>query len=173
MNNSNTAYFLLRAMLALAILAGGCGSKPPRAHYEKAGGFSYDPPKGWRILEFPGLKYRISAGVSENGFAPNMNVVDESFRGPLTEYVDLNLENMKKMFVDFKVLKREDFQTEDGLPAVRVVSEDTQQAKRLRQTFCFFNGSNRKYVVTCTAPADGGEKLDASFAESTKTFRVH
>jgi hypothetical protein len=159
--------------LALAILCGGCGGKPPRAHYEKAGGFSYDPPKGWRIVDFPGLKYRISAGASENGFAPNINVVDEKFSGSLPTYVDLNMETMKKAFTDFKLLKREDFQTEDGLAAVRVVCEDTQQKQRLRQTFCFFGDSSRKYVVTCTALAEGGEKLDPLFAESTKTFRIH
>jgi hypothetical protein len=169
----NTIRYFSAAVLALAVLCDGCGAKPPRAHYEKAGGFSYDPPKGWRIVEFPGLKYRISHGQSENGFAPNVNVVDEKFSGTLSAYVDLNLETMKKTFTDAKVLKREDFQTEDGLPAVRVVCEDMQQGQRLRQTFCFFGNSNRKYVVTCTALADGGEKLDPLFAESTKTFRIH
>jgi hypothetical protein len=161
------------AVLALIILCGGCGARPPRSFYEKTGGFSYDPPKGWRVAEFPGLKYRVSAGASEDGFAPNMNVVDEKFSGSLTAYVDLNMETMKKVVTDFNVLKREDFQTEDGLAAVRIVSEDTQQAQRLRQTFCFFGNSNRKYVVTCTTLATGGEKLDPLFAETTKTFRIH
>jgi len=165
---------LAKVILAFAIVCGGCGvSKPPRAAYEKAGGFSYDPPQGWRVLEFGGLKYRISAGPSENDFAPNINVVDERFSGSLPEYVDLNLQTLKKTFVDFKLIKREDFQTGDGLAAVRLVCEDTQQKKRLRQTFCFFGNSNRKYVATCTAVADGGEKLDDLFAQSMKTFRIH
>lgn len=86
------------AILTLVIFLTGCGGKPPRGHYEKAGGFSYDPPKGWQIIQLPGLKYRIAHGPTENEFAPNINVVDEAFMGTLAEYVDLNLENMKKMF---------------------------------------------------------------------------
>jgi hypothetical protein len=175
MNNMNTTGNLFKLILTLVFVCGGCGggSKAPRAAYDKAGGFSYDPPQGWRVVEFPGLKYRVSAGPTENGFAPNINVVDEKFSGSLSEYVELNLTTLKKMFVDFKVIKREDFQTDDGVAATRVVCEDTQQGQHLRQTFCFLENSSRKYVVTCSALADGGEKLDALFAQSTKTFRIH
>lgn len=174
MNNMSTTSNLLNLILMLAFVCGGCGgSKAPRAAYEKAGEFSYDPPQGWQVVELGGLKYRVSAGPSENDFAPNINVVDERFGGSLSEYVDLNLQTLKKTFVDFKVIKREDFQTEDGLAAIRVVAEDTQQNKRLRQTFCFFGNSNRKYVATCTALAEGGEKLDDLFGQSMKTFRIH
>jgi hypothetical protein len=170
----NTTSNPFKLILILVWLCGGCGgSKAPHAAYEKAGGFSYDPPQGWQVREIGGLKYRISSGPSENGFAPNINVVDEKFSGSLPEYVDLNLQTLKKTFVDFKLVKREDFQTDDGLAAVRLVCEDTQQGKRLRQTFCFFGNSNRKYVVTCTALADGGEKLDELFVQSMKTFRIH
>jgi hypothetical protein len=170
----NTTSNLIKLILIAGWLCGGCGgSKSPRAAYEKAGCFSYDPPQGWRVLEFGGLKYRISAGPSENEFAPNINVVDERFSGSLREYVDLNLQTLNKTFIDFKLVRREDFQTDDGLAAVRLVCEDTQQGKRLRQTFCFFGKSSRKYVVTCTAIADGGEKLDDLFAQSMKTFRIH
>src|SRR5437870_2673979 len=102
----------LATVLTLTVLA-GCGGKPPRGHYEKTGGFSYDPPEGWQVVQFPGLKYSISRGPTESEFASNINVVDETFSGSLAEYVDLNVENMKKMFTDFTVLKREDFQTED------------------------------------------------------------
>jgi len=43
----------------------------------------------------------------------------------------------------------------------------------LRQTFFFIGSGKRKYVVTCTALADGGEEFDAVFSESIKTFRIH
>src|SRR5438094_9992620 len=106
----------LAAVLTLTVLCAGCRGKPPRGHYEKAGGFSYDPPNGWQIIQFPGLKYRISHGPRENEFAPNINIVDETFIGTLAEYVDVNLGNMKKMFIDLTLLKREDFQPEDVQP---------------------------------------------------------
>jgi hypothetical protein len=160
-------------VFTLTLLFAGCGGKPPHEHYEKSGGFSYDPPKGWEIVQFPGLKYRVSHGPSENQFAPNINVVDERFAGTLPEYVDLNVENMKKMFTDYTLLKREDFQTGDGQSAIRLIIEDKQQGRALRQTFCFFGNSTRKYVVTCTALAEHGDSLDGVFAESMKTFRLH
>ena len=169
------------AVLGLAILVSGCNNKqpgagankPPRAQYEQAGGFSYDPPKGWETVNFSGLKYRVSHGPVANGFAPNINVVDESFAGSLKEYVDGNLANMKNAFADLTIRKREDFQTEDGLSATRVITENKQQGRLLRQTFCFFGESKRKYVATCTTLADGGEVLDGTFAESMRTFRLH
>jgi len=44
----------------------------------------------------------------------------------------------------------------------------------LRSTFFLFSGSGKwKFVVTCTALADGGAKWDAAFAESMETFRLH
>jgi hypothetical protein len=162
---------LLIFTLSLFII--GCGGKPPRGVYEKSGGFSFDPPKGWQVAEFPGLKYRVSQGAPENGFAPNINIVDERFSGTLAEYVDLNLESMKKVFIDLKILKREDFQTADGKPAIRLIVEDKQQDRALRQTFCFFGNSTRKYVATCTAAAEHGDSVDGVFAESMKTFRLH
>ena len=169
----NITWRISAAILSLTIICCGCGGKPPRGHYEKTGGFSCDPPAGWQITQVPGLKYRISHGPTENAFAPNINVVDEIFTGTISAYVDLNLENMKKMFTDVRILKREGFQTEDGLPATRLVIEDRQQGRLLRQTFCFFSNSTRKYVATCTTPADRGERLDGLFAQSMRTFRVH
>ncbi len=164
---------ILLAMLALAVLGAGCDRKPTRAFYEKEGGFSFDPPKGWLVVPFPGLKYKIAHGPTEREFAANINVVDESYSGTLSAYVDLNVENIKKVFPDIKVLRREDFQTEDGQAATRLVAENKQQGRMLRQTFCFFGPSNRKYVATCTALAEGGESLDSLFAQSMGTFRVH
>jgi hypothetical protein len=119
------------------------------------------------------LKYRISHGPRENEFSPNINVVDEAFSGTLGTYVDANLQNMEKLFVNLKVLTREDFRTQDNEAAVKVVTENEQQGRMLRQTFFFIGSGNRKYVVTCTALADGGDKFDTAFAESVKTFRMH
>jgi hypothetical protein len=160
-------------VLLLTIAYGGCGDNAPRQHYEKAGGFSYDPPETWQVVEYPSLKYRISIGPRENEFVPNINVVDEAFSGQLVDYVDGNLENMKRVFVRLDILKREDFQTEDGQAAVRVITEMEHYGRRLRQTFYFFGKGKRKYTSTCSALAEEGEALDGIFEKSMKTFRIH
>jgi len=160
--------------LLFTLVCVGCGGKPARQHYEKAGGFSYNPPDGWEIIEFPGIKYRISRGPMRNGFAPNINVVDETFSGTLSAYVEANLENMPKFFtINFKVHKRGEIKTEDGEDAIFLAIENEQQRRMLRQTFYFLMSGNRKYVVTCTALAEGGEALDSVFEKSVKTFRLH
>ena len=145
----------------------------PRLLFEEAGGFSYDPPPGWQIAEFPVSKYRISHGPSANEFAPNINVVDEVFSGTLEAYVDANIEAMRKVFPDFDPLKRETFQTDDGEDGFMLLYENEMLGNLLRQTLFVFAKGDRKYAVTCTALADGGESFDTVFAESIRTFRLH
>ncbi|MHC4600358.1 MAG: hypothetical protein ACYS47_15280 [Planctomycetota bacterium] len=161
------------AAVLLAVVWGGCGGEPPKRLYEKDGGFSYDPPANWEIGEFPGLKYRIARGPTTMGFTANINVIDEKFSGTLVEYVDINLTNMKQVIPSLELLKREDFRTADGRPAIRTITETVQHTRRLRQTAYFFGKGKRKYVVTCSALADGGEALDEVFESSMKTFRLH
>lgn len=160
-------------VLILTIFLMGCDSKPKRALYERAGGFSYDPPKGWKITEFPGAKYRVSLGTSESDFTANINVVDEKYSGTQDEYVATSIKNIGKLLADSSVIKQDNFQTDDNLSGVRVVFTDSQFGKSLRQTAYFFSNSNRRYVVTCTALKDGGERMDDVFAASMKTFRLH
>ena len=163
----------LTILMLVSIFCSGCSSNQPRKHYEKSGGFSYDPPDGWQIVEFPGLKYRISHGPAENGFAPNINVVDEIFDGTLEAYVQANQDNMEKIFKNISILTSEKFLTEDGSQAIRLITKNEQQGTILRQTFYFFGSSKRKYVATCSALADGGESLDSVFAKSMRAFRIH
>ena len=119
---------ILAVVLTVSLVCVGCGGKPPRQHYEKAGAFSYDPPSGWQVIEFQGLKYRICHGPRENEFAPNISVIDEAFSGALAAYVDANLLNManvqntEEAFVNMKVLSREDFKTQDNESAVKILS---------------------------------------------------
>jgi len=165
---------ILAVGLIALLVCLGCGGKPPRQVYEEAGGFSWDPPAGWQVAEFEGFKYRVAFGPVENEFAPNIWVDDEEFAGTLAAYADAKLEKSEKMSEGLNVIGREDFRTQDNGAGVKIVTETEQQGVMLRETFFLFSGSGDwKYVVTCTALADGGAKWDATFAESMKTFRVH
>jgi hypothetical protein len=163
-------------LVLLTSLAAGWGGQGPKAedglrHEETAGGFSFVPPKGWTIREFPGLKFKIAAGPAAAGFAPNINVVDESFGGSLAEYVKLNLDTLPKVFQKSRVVNQGAFKTNAGLEGARAITENEQNGKLLRQTFYFFPRGDRQFVVTCSVLAEGGEKLDAVFEASMKTFR--
>jgi hypothetical protein len=164
---------VLMGVVAIAMVCAGCGGRPPRRLHEKAGGFSYDPPAEWTVISFPGLAYRVAHGPPEHEFAANINVVDEAFAGSLADYVEENLQSMEKMFGGMRVLRREEFKTKDGESAVRILTENEQQGRLLRQTFVFIGEGARKYVFACTALAEGGDQLDAAFLESAQSFRLH
>ena len=142
-----------------------------KRHRETAGGFSFCPPQGWTLKSFPGMKYSIAAGSPSNGFAPNINVVDEAAEMSLAAYVDANKKMLSKAFKSYKEVGKSEFKTNSGLKGTRLIIENDQGGTMLRQTFNFFSGTgDKKFVVTCSALASGGEKLDEVFEASLKTF---
>jgi hypothetical protein len=128
---------------------------PPR-HIEAAGGFSFVPPQSWQVREIPGLKYKVVHGQPAAGFAPNINVVDEAFKGTLDAYVKQNVATLQRVFKKARILaEQEEFKTTAGLQGVRLMVENEQNARLLRQSFYFFAKGDTKYVVTCTTLAAG------------------
>ncbi len=71
----------------------------------------------------------------------------------------------------FRLLQKAPFSTAEGLAGVKLVTENEQQTRRLRQSFFFFGNGERKFVITGSAPVDGGEALDPVFDTCMKTFR--
>jgi hypothetical protein len=163
---------VLTAVLVLALICGGCGGKSHGKLYEQAGGFSFDPPEGWKITEMPGMKYRVAMGAPTNDFSPNILVVDETAPVDLPEYLDKSAEMLKKLGMAETEPARETFRTDHGASGFRWVFEHEQYGNQLRQTQYYFANGDHKYVVTCTALADGGQALDAVFEESLKSFRI-
>jgi hypothetical protein len=166
------------ALVLLTPLVVGCGNKTsgnkaddPRRHVEPAGSFSFVPPQDWEVRNVRGGKYKAAVGPAAAGFAPNINILDESFSGSLDAYVTLNLATLQKGFKKFRLVQQEDFKTMAGEQGSRVVTECEQNGTALRQTFYFFSKGDTKFVVTCTTLAEGGDKLDSVFETSMKTFR--
>src|SRR5687768_3519468 len=88
----NRPFRLLLSVFLLSLLAVGGVLSAARAdlstlrHTERAGRFSYYPPKGWRVAEMGGLKYRVVVGPPDGDFAPNLNVVDQKSKLSLREF---------------------------------------------------------------------------------------
>jgi hypothetical protein len=152
--------------------AGADDPKDARRHTDKAGGFSFVMPEDWKVREIPGLKYRIVHGPPAAGFAPNINVVDEAFKGGVEDYVTACLPLLQRTVENLRIEKRGAFRTESGLDGVRLITESRQQGRQLRQVAYFFCTGEKAYVVTCTALADGGDQLDPLFERTMKTFRL-
>jgi hypothetical protein len=175
----NTAMRLtLLASLSVVLgLAGGLGAADEKAarHVEKAGGFSFVPPKDWtmRDVGIASIKYKAAIGPAANGFAPNIVFVDEAYKGTLADYMAANKKSLAKVFKNYKELGEKNLKTEGGADMIMLVIQREDNGKMLRQTFYFVDLSpEKKMVATCSALTDGGDKLDGLFETSLKSFRV-
>lgn len=161
--------FLILACICLTF-AQAYASENAR-HFEIEGGFSYIPPSGWKVIEFPGYKYKIAAGTPIKGFAPNINIADGIYEGSMDNYVKSAILMMKQNMKKFKLVKEEPFLTKNRLKSAKIIVENEQDGRLLKQIFYLFPHKNRTYVATGTLPASVGNKLDLTLDSCMKTFR--
>jgi len=140
-------------------------------HFEPDGGFSYIPPEGWVVDEYPGLKYMIVLAGQIGNFNPNINFLDETYSGTMEEYVSLNLDAIVQVFEEASIISQEEFSTNEGLQGFKVVIENYQEGLQLIQIFYFFEAGDTKYIATYTRSADQIEALDILVDQCMKTFR--
>lgn len=145
-----------------------------RQDFGSGGVFSYVPPSGWKVAEFPGLKFKISHGAPANGFAPNIVVVDEAYNESLDNYAKDNATELKKLYPSLKDLGQSDFKTEDGARVIKLITErdDDSAKRRLRQVFYFYDAGDKKLVATCSGLAEGAPASDLVCDATMKTFSV-
>jgi len=165
---------LLTTLSVVLGLAGGLGAADEKTrHVEKAGGFSFVPPKDWTLREIPGLKFKAAVGPAANGFAPNIVFVDEAYKGTLADYMAANKKTLAKVFKNYKELGEKNLKTDSGADMIALVIQREDNDKMVRQTFYFLDlNAEKKIVATCTALTDGGDKLDGLFETSLKSYRV-
>jgi hypothetical protein len=169
-----TLHLVTILLLSMVLVSAAYAQQGERQNFGSEGLFSYVPPNGWKVSEFPGLKFKVCFGQPANGFAPNITVVDEASEKPLEDYVKDNIAFMQKLFQGQKILGQADFTTSDGARAVKLITErdDAQTKKSLRQIFYFFDAGGEKLVVTGSSLAEDGAALDQVFDASMKTFAV-
>lgn len=141
-------------------------------HYEPAGSFSYVPPAGWDLVDSAQLAYQVAAGPEQDGFTPNLVVVDEAFDGSLDDYVAASLTSMNQVFQGFRLIHRRPFKSDEGLAGTRLITENAQGGRTLRQAYYFFESGPTKFVLTCTQLAEAGDSLDTTCDASAQTFRL-
>lgn len=164
----------------LFFVISGCSRNSQQAYTAPGGEFSYVPPQNWLLREVPGYKYKFALGQPSEGFAPNINVVDEFAPVTLDEYVAGNLRMIPQMHEKMggggsppTVLSQAEFTTDSEQRGVKVVTESEMNGKKMRQTFYFFDGgSGKKFVVTCSVLGEAGESYDKLFDTSMKTFKT-
>ncbi len=149
-----------------------------RLYVAHDGEFSYSPPDAWVLRDVPGGKYKSAVGQASGDFAPNINIVSESFSGTLDDYVAANLRVLPSRYEqmgikNFRVLSESEFVTNYEQKGAKVITELEGNGIRYRQTFYTFEAKNgKKFVATCTVLAIGGESYDKIFEKSMKTFKA-
>lgn len=140
---------------------------------EPAGGFSYLPPTGWHIRTFPSLKYKICYTTPANGFAPNINTVDEVAPMAMGPYMQLSVTQMKRAYTNLHVLSQNPFVTASGIHGIRMATDGVVGGKHMHQVFYVFpSANNHKYVMPASSLASDHNKYDAATDKAMKTFKL-
>jgi hypothetical protein len=151
-------------------LPGGPANEPGR-HIEAGARFSYVPPPGWQVMPFAGLKNQVVTGPPANGFAPNVNFVDEVNNMDMRAYTEGNLAQLQRMFQQFRLIERQEFATREGLRGSKLVFEQHQANMHLRQCQYYFGQGSQKLVMTATVLAASGARFDPLLDECARSVR--
>ena len=162
------------AALSMICIGTAQAQQGERPDFGGGGVFSYVPPQGWKVAEFPGLKFKISLGAPVKGFSPNIVVVDEAYEKSLDDYAKDNIATMQQMFPGMKLLGQSDFTTSDGARAIKLVTErhDESVKGKMRQVYYLYDAGDKKLAVTCSSLADDAAASDATCDGAMKTFTV-
>lgn len=157
------------AFALILTIAAAAGAAETRLTEEA---FSYAIPKGFEVMTLPGFKHKVAAGKPNAGFAPNLNVVEETFRGNIEQYADANEKTLAKV-PTYRKASRTTFKTTSGVGGVKLVYGNSQKSDQLRQVMYLIPGKGSlKYVLTGSSLAADGKKYDAAFDASAKSFTL-
>jgi hypothetical protein len=161
----------------LLFIINGCSQRGRQAYTAPDGEFSYVPPERWVLRDFPGDKYKVAVGQPSDGF-PQISVVDEYAPVTLDDYVAGSIRTLQQMFEEMgseplRILSQGEFTTDFNERGIKVITESEMKGTKLRQTFYTFDGKDgKKFVVTCSVLAEGGESYDKLFDTTMKTFKA-
>jgi len=140
-------------------------------HTDRNGGFTISMPFGWQA-ENVGLRFMSLR--RPNSFIPNIAFVNEDFSGPVSAYIDRTMNTFvtSPLFSGFRLINRSSFRTNAGLVGESITYLLTKGNVQVRQKMYVFPNRRGTAVIeiTGTAPAAGGERYDAIFDASVRTF---
>jgi hypothetical protein len=140
---------------------------------EAAGGFSYVPPKDWKMVKGAGQKFAFPSGPATEGFAVTLLFAEEAFKGTVAEYWAAAEKNFTSAFKNFKKVSQADFKTEAGQPAIQMVIENEQAGRHVRQCVYILKGAPDKIIAAFgTVLSEQGNAYDAEMDACIKSFRA-
>ncbi len=160
------------ALLALLLIVTAAWAELGPLYTEEDGKFEFRPPTGWKIGEFPGLKYKIHhAATTGDGFAPKINFSDEAFDGSFESYMTKAMRGVESVLKGKITTEPAIFKLDSGLLCYRSVFEAKQQDRDLRFISFQIRLEYKKAVIaTFSSLKTDGDKWDEVVAESIRTF---
>jgi len=139
--------------------------------FEENGGFSFIPPKGWRVTEVSGLEYKIFFEQGKKDEEPNIGFATVNSNEPLDEFITLLIEYFNNALGEnFKLLQRDNFITLKNLEGERIIINIFLNGQYLRQYYYYFKEKDKIIQVICSVLEKNANTYDETFNKSMKTF---
>ena len=169
-----TGAHIYTLIVAVAAAQGGASPSPPARHVERAGGFSFMPPPGWKMVKHPKQPYAVAAGPRRNAFTPTLFFADREAASSVGAFIEQTVKDGQAKFKDFKKIQVGVVKTNGGKStADKLVIESSPEAEaRLRQTTYVITKSSGSYLVAyCTGLADEAVAFDKLCDGAIGTFK--
>jgi hypothetical protein len=165
-------------MLTAALIAGGV-----RVHAFEVvspdGGFSYQLPKGWKLLNSAGARYKVAVDPHKNAkIVVNTSlaayIVDDFVNGrnffpiALEKFRDETLKRAAKRDPNFEVIENSKFATSSNQQGLRSLVRVKRNGALFHDSLYFFQHYARIVWIVCSGPGDGS--MDSELESIMKTF---
>jgi hypothetical protein len=162
-------------VVAVAAAQGGASPSLPAPHVERAGGFSFVPPPGWKMVRHPSQPYGVAAGPRREAFTPTLFFTDREAAPSVAAFIEQTVKDGQAKFKDFKKIAVGVVKTDAGKSTAHklvIESSPAEAAARLRQTTYVITKASGGYLVAyCTGLADEGAAFDALCDGALRTFK--
>ena len=142
-------------------------------HTDKNGGFSMYIPGDWRPVNV-GLQYLAVVAPEDNGFTPNITIVEEEYTGGISEYIDavVTMISATGFYADLRVLQQSSFTTNSGLQGGYVLFTARLNEITIRQKMYIIHNRSKTTIMGITGSSGlaNGDKYDSVFDECVRTF---
>jgi hypothetical protein len=140
---------------------------------ERAGGFSYRMPRGWKSVDSRSSRFLVASGPDVGGYEPNITASRE--RAPLRfeSYVARSKASIGKLMEGAVLQQDSAFTTASGLKGRRWIVHNEAEGRKLWHAFYLFPGEgDDKLMLTVSHTRAAGPGLLPVFDAAMKTFSL-
>ncbi len=173
---------IVAALCCCLFLSSAPSNAQDAAIRHPTGAFTVPVPPGWKLIDNPGLKYKMGYSPSPlDGFIPNVAITEETFSGSLAEYVASSIQGMEEesrkgeILTDFHFVKQAEVTSKSGVKMIRVIYLATGVAKKIsmrNQVYAVAGKGDIKYIITYSFPESAEIKFDTIIIKAMSGLKV-